>query len=56
MEDDHQNIKIVNSTVCYNAYKLPKSENMWYDTNILKIHTNGMETLKKFLLTDVFVK
>ena len=45
MEEDHQNIKIVQSSVYYKAYTLLISENMWYDTNILKI----LETLKKLL-------
>ena len=33
------------ASVCYNAYTLIISGNMWYNTNILKIHTDGMATL-----------
>ena len=47
MEEDHQNIYIVDNSVCFNAYKLLLSRNMWYNTNVLKIHPNGMATLKK---------
>ena len=38
----HQTIKISDSSVCYNAYALLRSINMWYKTNILKIHPKGM--------------
>ena len=47
MEEDYQNIKTVESSVYYSAYTLLKSGNMWYNTNILKIHPNGMTRLKK---------
>ena len=47
IEEDHQNIKIVVSYVLYNAYTLLMSGNMWYDTNILKVHPNGMATFLK---------
>ena len=42
----HHNIKIVDSSVYYNAYTLLISGKyvIWY--NILKIHANGMETFK----------
>ena len=46
-EEEHQNIKTVDSSVCYNAYTLLKNWNMWYETNILKIHLKGMATFKK---------
>ena len=46
IEEDHQNIKIVDSSVFYNAYTLIVSVNIWYNTNMLKIHHNGMATFK----------
>ena len=46
-EEEHQNIKIVYKSVCYNAYALLISGNMWNDTNILKIQPNGTATFKK---------
>ena len=43
-EEDHQNIKIADI-----AYPLLICGNMWYNTNILKIHPNGMAPFKKLL-------
>ena len=42
-----QNIKIVDSSVCSNSYTLIRNINMWYETNILKIHTKGMVVFKE---------
>ena len=56
MEEDHQNFKIVGSSVSYNAYTLLISENMWYNTNILKIHPNGMATFQKSNLIEVLCR
>ena len=50
MEEDHQNITIVDSSVCFNAYALLKSGNMWCDTHIVKIHPNGMAMFKKIVV------
>ena len=36
MEEDHQNIENVVSSVCYNAYTLLININMWYDVIYLR--------------------
>ena len=53
-EEEQQNIKIVDSSVCYIAYTLLISGNMWYDTNVLKIHSIGMATFKNAILAHSF--
>ena len=47
MAEDHQHIKIVDSSVCDNAYTILISGNMWHDTNKVTIHLNGMAPIKK---------
>ena len=46
-EEDHLNIKIVDSPVCYNASILLLRGNMLLDTNKLRFHPIGMATLKR---------
>ena len=48
-EEEHKNMKFVDSSFWYDAYTLFISGNMWYETNILQIHSNEMATLKKNL-------
>ena len=40
-EEEHQNVKNVDSSVC-NAYTSLRNGNMWYETNLLKIHPKEM--------------
>ena len=48
MEEEHLNIKIVDSSVCYNSYTLLRNGNMWNKTNVLKKLPKEMATFKKF--------
>ena len=48
-EEDHLNILIVDSSVCYNVSPLPICGNVWFDTNLLKMHPNGVPTVKKYI-------
>ena len=46
-EEDHLNIKIIDSSVCYNATTLLICGNMVLDINILKMHPKAVPNLKK---------
>ena len=49
MEEDHLNILIVDSSVCYNARALLICGNMWLFTNIPKMHPKVLPTIKKIV-------